>query len=140
MAMPTSLQILIAYAQLLRQGDLPEEALATAPVPPATAEELLKGGLQPINAEIAAWAEQHADLGVEERFIDLAASLPAPETRFPGGLGHAGSEDGSEKLEDTGGDNHFRNAVENSLESIHRSLGSSDDTSSPAAAPQTDDN
>ena len=140
MAMPTSLRILIAYAQLLRQGDLPEEALATAPEPSGTAEELLKGGLQPINAEIAAWVEQHADLGVEERFIDLAAGLPAPETRFPGGLGHADSEDGLGEFEDTGGGNHLRNAVENSLESIHRSLGSSDDTSAPATAPQTDDN
>lgn len=133
---PDQYQIFFAYVRLLeqleREDDLPDDVLATAPVPSGTADELLERDLSSTTEAIVAWVQQHADLGVEQRLIEIAARHNGSGTRLPGGLGHGDPDE----ISDHGGEGHLGNAVEDSIQTIRRILGA-DDVSSPTP-PQAD--
>jgi hypothetical protein len=123
----------MAYAELLSEGDLPDEALADAPVPTASVDEMVGGGLEKINERIADWARDHD--GVEQRLIDRASGLNSSATRVPGGLGVGDAENS----QDTGGDAHLGNAVENSMQKIRRATGTPLDAHSSSSSDQADE-
>jgi hypothetical protein len=134
-ASPDQFHILIAYAELLGEEDLSAEAMAEAPVPDASPEEILANGPGPIIDRIAAWASTYSDEGIEQSLIDRAAGLAPAMTRVPGGLGHGGPGD----LQDTGGGDHLENAVENGIRNVQRILGSTERPGSSSDTPQADD-